>query len=84
MGESEGHFLQDAERDEKIRVDNEQNLIDGHRTERVEVLDQEVQGFTSEEERPRIKVGKMSLSSKQIKEVAGALSLEVLQNEVKN
>ena len=50
----------------------------------MEVSDKEVQGFTSEEERPQIKVRKMSLSSKQIKEATLSLNLEVLENEVKN
>ena len=49
---------------EQISVDNDQILIEGQRTGRVEVLQQEVQGFISEEGRPQFKVGKMGLSSK--------------------
>ena len=42
-----------------------------------------MRGISSEEDRPQIKVGKMSLSLRQIKEAARSLDLQVLQNEMK-
>lgn len=59
-------------------------LTEGYQSERVEASDQEVQGFISEEVRTQIKIGKMSLALKQIKEAAEALNLRVLENEVVN
>ena len=62
---------------------NEQISIGDPRKERVEGSDQELQGITLEDEGAQIIVGKMSISSRQIKEAARALTLKLIQNEVK-
>ena len=46
---------------------------------RGEDSDQEPQGSILVDEGAQIKVGKMSISSRQIKEVVGALTLKVMQ-----
>ena len=66
--------------DEQNSGVNVQMLIQAHRIDKLEVSDQEPQGFTAEEASSQFKVGKMRISSKQIKEVT--LNLEVLEKVV--
>ena len=79
-GEFVGH-LYDTMKENRIRVGIEQNSTDGQQIERLVVSDQELQVFDVDEASPQIKVGKVSISSIQIKEAATALNLEVLENE---
>ena len=83
LGEVEEHSLNVQEGVDKIRGGPEQILVEGQWTGRAEVSDGVMRGISSEEDRPQIKVGKMSLSLRQIKEATRSLDLPVLQNEVK-
>ena len=62
---------------------NEQILLRNQPIERLEGSDQESLDTTSKEKETQIKVGKMSISSSQIREAARALTLQVVQIEVK-
>ena len=75
--ELEGHL------DDMISGGDEQTLLKDQGSKRVDGSDQESLGTPSNQEDTQIKVGKMSISSTKIKEAAGALSLQVVQNEVK-
>ena len=69
--------------DDNISVGNKRLSIGDPLDQRGEGSDPDLQGIILENAGAQIRVGKMSISSSQIKEVAGALTLKVIQNEAK-
>ena len=83
LEEWKGHSLHVSQTADKNSVGNEQSLLRNQPIERLEGSDQESLDTTSKEKETHIKVGKMSILSSQIREAARALTLQVVQNEVK-